>query len=169
MDQHGPDVDEDEESDVGEFGQREQEREDVVGKALGVTVQRVESVRGERRRHDPLVVRFVDVLVHFRVVESAVDPVDAQIREEDENGKLHVVVPAARPLSRCVVQLRVAAGLRRKTRARWKMAMMGKCNIGLLHLELDLVLEVSRVLEGALVEYEDIGGGGENIVDDYAE
>jgi len=93
VDQDGPDVDEDEEEDVCEFRKWEQEGEDVVGKALGVAVGGVERVRGEGRGHDPLVVRLVDVFVDAWVVETAVDPVDGRVGEEEEERELQVVVP----------------------------------------------------------------------------
>ena len=51
----GPKIDEDEESDVREFLEREDERKDVVGYALGETIHWMKSVAGVRCRHDPLV------------------------------------------------------------------------------------------------------------------
>ena len=40
----------------------------------------------------------------------------------------------------------------------------GEGDVGLLHFELDLVLEVARVVEGGLVEDEEVRGAGEDIV-----
>lgn len=108
VDHDGPDVDEDEESHGGELGQREQEWEDVIWQTLGVSVKRVESVRGERRGHDPLVVGLVDVLVDARVVQAAVDPVDAEVGKDEEEGVLSVLVPRTRALFYRVVKLGVA-------------------------------------------------------------
>ena len=93
VDEDGPDVDEDEEGDVGKLGEGEQEGEHVVRQRLGVAVQRVEGVRGKGRGHDPLVVRLVDVLVDAWVVQTAVDPIDQRVGEEEEEGELQVVVP----------------------------------------------------------------------------
>ena len=59
VDHDGPDLDEGEKSDVGEFLEREQEREEMVRHRLGVAVERVEGVRGVWGRHDPFVVRLV--------------------------------------------------------------------------------------------------------------
>lgn len=63
VDEDGPDVDEDEQGDVGELLEREEEGEDVVGERLGEAVDRVEGVGGEGAGHDPLVVWFVQALV----------------------------------------------------------------------------------------------------------
>lgn len=54
----------------------------------------MESVRGERRGHDPLVVRLVQLLVEHRVVQGTVDPVDEEVGEADEEGELEKQVPA---------------------------------------------------------------------------
>ena len=75
----------------------------MVGKALSVAVGGMECVRGERSRHDPLVVWLVDVLVDTGMVQTAVDPVDGRVGEEEEEGKLKVVVPESRALIHCVV------------------------------------------------------------------
>lgn len=56
----------------------------MVRKTLSVAVGGVESVRGEGSRHDPLVMRLVDVLVDAGVVETAVNPVDSRVGEEEE-------------------------------------------------------------------------------------
>ena len=109
VDHDGPEVDEHEEADVRHLLQREDEGEHVVGDALRKPVDGVESVAGVGRRHDPLVVRLVQVLVDGRVVKTAVDPVDAEIGEHDEERELEEVVPPAGPLGRRVVQERVAA------------------------------------------------------------
>ena len=98
MNQDSPDVDTNKQEDIGKLGKREQEREDVIGQTLGIAVQWMESVRGIGSRHDPLVVWLVDVLVNERVVEIAVNPVDERVGEEEEKGKLHVVVPQSRTL-----------------------------------------------------------------------
>ena len=95
VDHDRPDLDEGEEGDVCEFVEREDEWEDVVGDALAEAVDRVEGVRGEGRGHDPFVVRFVQALVEDGVVQAAVDPVDAEIREHQEERELQVVVGAA--------------------------------------------------------------------------
>ena len=66
----------------------------MVRKRLRVTVQRVECVGCERRGHDPLVVRLVKSLVDSFVVETTVNPVDAEIGKGNEEGELEQDVPA---------------------------------------------------------------------------
>jgi hypothetical protein len=168
VNQDSPDVDEDEEGDVGPLGEREQKGEYVVGKTLCVAVCRVKSVRGEGSRHDPLVVWLMDVFVHARVVQSTVDPVDEGIGEEKEEGDLRIVVPSSRTLFRCVVKLGVPAYFGKEP-GYGKDGHDGKGNVGLLHLKLDLVLEVSWVVEGGLVEDEEVRCAREDIVYDDTE
>lgn len=168
VDQDSPDVDEDEEGNAGNLGEWEQEWEDVVRETLGVTVGRVEGVRGKRGGHDPLVVRLVDVLVHPGMMQATVDPVDAQVREEDEERNLEVVVPASRAFVCRVVELGVAADLGEEPRD-GEDGHDGEGDVGLLHLELDLVFEVARVVEGGLVEDEEVGSTGEDVVHEDAE
>ena len=59
VDQDSPEVDEAEKEDVGEFLERKDERENVVGNALRPAIQRMERVRCIRAGHNPLVVRLV--------------------------------------------------------------------------------------------------------------
>ena len=40
--------------------------------------------------HDPFVVGFVQAFVEARVVQAAVDPVDAEVGEHEEDGELEV-------------------------------------------------------------------------------
>ena len=168
VDEDGPDVDEGEEGDVGELLQREQEREDVVGQALREAVQRVEGVAGEGRGHDPLVVRLVQGPVHLRVVQPAVDPVDAKVREEHEDGELQPVVQREGRLRECVVELTVPAHFRHH-QGRGEERHAWHRGHGLLDLHADLVLEEFGVLEGVLVEDEEVGKAAADEVDDYAE
>ena len=84
VNEHRPNVHPDEQREVQVFLYREEVGEDVVGEGLDVSVDRVESICGERGGDDPLVVRFVDVLVDERVVSQPVDPVNAVIREEQK-------------------------------------------------------------------------------------
>ena len=93
VDHDGPQVDENEEEDVGGFLKREEKGKDVVRKALSVTIQRVESVGSKGSGRNPLVVRLVQALVDQWVVQVSVDPVDAVVREADEQRILKEVVP----------------------------------------------------------------------------
>lgn len=56
----------------------------MIRKALGPTVNGVKGVGGKGARHDPLVMGLVQLLVHKRMVEAPMDPVDAEIGESDK-------------------------------------------------------------------------------------
>lgn len=105
VDEDGPNLDEDEEAEVSELLEREDEREEVVGHALEETIDRVEGDGGVGGRHDPLVVRLVQGLVHGAVVQTTVDEVHQAIGEDYEEGELDDVVPHAGPVVHAVVQL----------------------------------------------------------------
>ena len=108
--------------------------------------------------------RLVDALV----VQAAVDPVNAEIGEADEQWKLQPVVPDSRTLLCRVVELRVAAHFSQEP-GRGEDGHDGESDVRLLHLKSDLVLEVSWVGEGSLVEDEEVRCGREHIVDEDTE
>lgn len=97
--------------------QREEKDVDMIGQALRVAVDGVEGVRGVRRWDDPLVVRLVNVLVQPRVVLDAVNPVDAKVGEEEEEGHRQNGVRNA-VVADVLVQLAVAANLAQEPRQR---------------------------------------------------
>lgn len=107
MDEDSPDVDEHEKCNVGKLLKREHEGKEVVRHRLRIAVKRVEGVGCEWSRHDPFVVRLVKSLVDGAVMQTAVNPVDQEIGEGDEEGELEQGVPASqRPsgtLWKCVV------------------------------------------------------------------
>jgi len=80
----GPDVHGNEQSEVEQLVHGENERIDVVRRRLRETINWVERVRSERRAHEPTVVGLVNGTVQDRVVQPAVNPVDAEIRKEKE-------------------------------------------------------------------------------------
>jgi hypothetical protein len=65
---------------------REQVDEHVIRQALKVAIQKVEGVRGERRARDEGVVRLVNKSVDRRMVQATMDPVDARVGEDQEQG-----------------------------------------------------------------------------------
>ena len=111
MDQDGPNVDEHEEDNVGEFLQREDEREDVIRNRLGEAIDGVEGVRGIRRWHDPLVMRLMEVLVDEWMVQATMYPIDTEVGEADKERELQNVVPQPGTFSCGVVHFTVAANL----------------------------------------------------------
>ena len=90
VNEHRPDIDADEEREVEMFLDGEEIGEDMVGERLEITVDWVESVRGEGGRYDPFVMGFVDVFVDEWVVLPSVDPVNAVVGEEQEPNHLHL-------------------------------------------------------------------------------
>ena len=92
MNHDGPNVDEGKQCHIRQFLQREDEGEHMVGDALSKAVEGVESMACKRCRHDPFVVWLVKRLVHSGVMQAAMDPVNEAIGEEEEEGKLEIVV-----------------------------------------------------------------------------
>lgn len=177
VDHDGPDLDESEEGDVGELLQGEDEGEEVVGDGLGEAVERVESVGGEGRGHDPLVVRLVQALVEELAVQGAVDPVDAEVGEGQEDGKLDPVPGAAEEGEERVGELGVGGGVIDEAETadfgdeegNGEDGHDGDCFEGLLDFETHLVLEVFGMLEGGLVKDENVAEGCERGVDESTE
>ena len=157
---------------VGELLEREDKREDVVGQALAEAVYRMESMACERARHDPLVMRLVDMLVDQRVVKPTVYPVNAKVREDEEERELEHVVPSThtpwRVSRQGVIDLAVSAHFCDEER-HCEYGHDGYSVRGLLDLESDLVLEELRVVERVLIEYEGVGQAGADKVDRVSE
>jgi len=154
--------------------QREQRRVDVVRQALAEPVERVERVARVRRGHDPPVVRLVQVPVDARVVQAAMDPVDAEVGEGDEQRALQIRVPP--PPSRTgglvapgrVVQPGVAAHLGDED-GRGERGHDGQRGQRLPDLLADLVAQELGVLHLGLVEDEEERGSGADEVEEDAE
>jgi hypothetical protein len=165
VNEDGPDVDKGEEENIRKLLEREDEGEDVVRHTLEVAVERVEGVRGVRGRHDPLVVWLVQRLVYEGVVQTAVDEVNPKVGKDEEDRELKPIVPRTGTVGAVVVELRVAANLSEEE-GNGEDGHDGKSGGGLSNLHADLVLEELGVLEGVLVEDEDVRQGGEDKVDD---
>jgi len=88
--------------------QGKDEGEHVVRNTLGPAIDGVESVRSEGARHNPLVVRLVQSLVNQRVVQPAVDPVDEEIGERDEQWELQDTVVREGLVVKTIVQFGVS-------------------------------------------------------------
>lgn len=92
------------------------------------------------------------------------DPVDTEIGEHDEEGKLDPVVGGKRCVVGHVVELSPAAHLEQHQEGGTD-GHEGHGGHGLFDFEGDLVLEVLGVLHGLLVEYQPVGQGGEDEVE----
>eukprot|EP00053_Salpingoeca_punica_P016287 m.153127 g.153127 ORF g.153127 m.153127 type:complete len:383 (-) comp16931_c0_seq2:181-1329(-) len=112
VDRGAPQVDNHKEHEVEALVQREDKRVEVVGRALGKAINRVEGMRGKGRRDLPQVVRLVQRRVDERVVQPAVHPVDAEIREEDEGAERGHQHGVAAVLLNVLVELGVAVDLK---------------------------------------------------------
>lgn len=155
MDEDSPEVDETEQEDVGKLLQGENEREDVVGHTLGPAVKRVESMGGKGTRHDPLVVRLVQGPVDARMVQTPVDPVNEEIGEADEDGKLQDAVEGKWLLGDGVIEFGIASDLEneewRGEQGHWR-----HCAHGLLDLQGDLIPQELGVVVRCLVPDENV-------------
>ena len=163
MDEDCPDIDENEQRNIGHLVEREDEGEDMVRYALGPTVDWMESMTGERCRHDPFVVWLVESLVNVWMVETSVDPVDEEVREENEEWELDEIVEVERRIVERVVHLCIASnfggeeGCSEECHARDR-------HHSLLDLKLDLILQIFRVSESVVVKDEVVGQAGTNEV-----
>ena len=64
----------------------------MVGYTLSEAIHGMEGVAGVWSRHNPLVMRLMQRLVKFGMVQAPVNPVDAQIGEGNKQGELKEVV-----------------------------------------------------------------------------
>lgn len=87
-----PDIDEDKEYNVSKLLKWKDEWKQMIRYTLREPVHRVERMACIRRGHDPFVMGLVQGLIYPRMVQSSVDPVNAQVSEADEQRKLEVVV-----------------------------------------------------------------------------
>lgn len=110
-DEHGPDIDKNEQRNVCQLLQREDKWEDMIWHTLRPAVNCMESMARIRTWHNPFVVSLVQLFVDKRVVQSAVDPVDEEICEEEEKRELQIVVQRKWRLSGCIVKLCVPLNL----------------------------------------------------------
>lgn len=155
VNQDGPEIDKQERSDEKKLVHREEHRVYMVRKRLREPIQRVEGVARVRAGHDPSVMRLVETLVDNRMVQTPVDPVDQKIGEHDEEGHLHPVVPASGALGARIVEFGVPAYFEEEHGPRGDGHGRHRGD-GLSDLLADLVFEELGVLEGLLIEEEEV-------------
>lgn len=155
VNEDGPDVDKYKEGKVCHLVEREKQGVEVVWERLGEAIDGVEGMAGVGSGHDPFVVRLVEALVDCWMVKTAVHPVDAQVREQDEEGELCPVVPAARAVLGPLVELAVSLDFEQKTGG-GEDGHAWHGGGSLLNLEGNLILQKFGVLEGLLVKYEPV-------------
>lgn len=121
-----------------------------------------------RRGHDPFMMRLVKALVDERVVEVAMDPVNAKVGKKKEQGKLSNCVPEPGALIGCIVKLAVTTNFESHQRSGAE-GHKGHGLVCLLDFEPDLILDKFRVLQGTFVENEQIGERGEKEIHEETE
>lgn len=168
VDENRPEVDKDEEGDIGQLLQREEKGKDMVRQRLREAIERVEGMASVGRRHDPLVMRLVKVLVDEWVVQIAMNPVDAEVGEDEEDGELGEVVPKSRAFIGRIVELAVSADFEAHQRGCAERHERHGL-VGLNDLEPDLVLDELGVVQGTLVEDEDVRERRKEEVDEESE
>jgi hypothetical protein len=96
------------------------------------------------------------------------DPIDAKVGKEEEERELEVVVLREWGGRGRIVEFGVAAHFSEEERG-GQDGHDGHGEHGLSHLQPNLVLEKFRVRESCVVEYEEVGRGCEDEIDDEAE
>jgi hypothetical protein len=140
----------------------------MIWQGLQKAVDRMERHGCVRCRHDPFVVWLMQRFVNQRVVQSAMDQVDPEIGEDEEQRELEPVVPDAGAVDGAVVELGEAAHFgEEEGGGEHRHEGHAVCGLGDLHP--DLVFEEFGVLEGGFVEDEDVREGGDKEVDGGAE
>lgn len=102
------------------------------------------------------------------MVEASVNPVDAEIGKEDEYRELQVVVEREWSVIKPVVEFGIALYFQGEE-ASCQQSHTRHGRHSLLDLHGHLILEVFRVVEGGLIEHEDIGEGSADEVEDDTE
>ena len=164
MYENRPKLHEEEKTQVRELLQREDERKQMIRQTLQEAINRMEGHRCIRGRHDPFMMRLVQVFVNGRMVQPAMDEVDAEVGEDEEERELAPVVPGAWAVREGIVELGVAADLGEE-QGHGEEGDERHCVDGLADFHADLVFEEFGVFEGCLVEDEDVGEGGDDEVD----
>ena len=75
----------------------------MIRYALRKPIKWMKRVARVWRGHDPLMMGLVQGFVDFRMMQAPVDPVDEEIREQDEERELEIIVQAKRRIGRGLV------------------------------------------------------------------
>lgn len=116
VNEDSPEIDESKEDHIGKLLERENEWEYVVRHTLRPTIEWMKSVRCERGGHNPFMMWFVQGSVDQRMMQTAMNPVDEEVGEQDEKWKLNKVVKRERSISGIVVQLSITPDLGQEER-----------------------------------------------------
>lgn len=163
-----PEINEGEECHICELLEREDEGEKVVRYALREAIHGVEGVAGVRGRHYPFVVRFVQRLVDFGVMQAPMDPVDKQIREENEQWELKKVVESEWSVGRSVVEFCITANLKQEE-GRGQNCHERHGDHGLANLQPNLMFKILGVGESGVVKDKNVRERGKDEVEHQTE
>lgn len=112
---HSPEIHHHKKTKIQHFMQWKQEWVYMIGAALQEPVQWVEGVTGKGSGNLPLVVSFVHSLVHQRMVQEAMNPVDEAVGEYNERaGADYNCQPSSPPLD-THIELGIAAYFEQKS------------------------------------------------------
>ena len=100
-------------------------------------------------------------------MQSTVDPVDKEIREYDEDGKLKEIVKRERRIIGGIVHLGIASDFCNEKRCRQDSHERHRDH-GLSNLKTDLVFQILGMIEGCLVKDENIRQRRKDEVDHQA-
>lgn len=155
MDEDGPKDDKYEEHEERKLVHREYERKYVIREGLCPTIRGVEGIRSKRGRYHPLVMLLVESLVYERMVQASMNPINAEIGEEEEQGELQDVVPQSRSIGRSIIHLGVSASFG-KDQGKSEERHARKRHESLLDLHSNLIFEIFGMLLLLFVEYEKV-------------
>ena len=99
-----PDVHKDEQRKIGPTVDGEDEWEEVVWNRLEVSIYGVERMRSKGRRHDPLVMGLVDMLIEEGKVQPAVNPVHQVVGEHQKPAQCDISTKGALNARRDIYQ-----------------------------------------------------------------
>jgi hypothetical protein len=104
------------------------------------------------------------VLIDARMMQRAMDEVDAEVRENQKQRELGEVVPSSRTICKGIVEFGIAPYLSEEE-GRREGGDPGHSVDGLADFHTDLVFEEFGMLESCFVEDEEVGEGGDDEVD----
>ena len=128
----------------------------MIGKRLQEPINWMESHSGIRSRHDPFMMRLVQVLIYARMMQATMNEVYAEVGEEQEERELSEVVPPPGSLSSGVVEFGITTHFEEEERG-GEEGDEWHCRYSLVDFLSDLVFEELGVFERGLVEDEDVG------------
>lgn len=164
MNKHRPQLHKKEQRQIAELLQWENERKHMVRHTLQPPINRMERHARIRSRHNPFMVRFMQTLINQRVMQTAMDEINTEIRKQQEERELQVIVISEWFIGEGIVEFGVPPYFGEEEGG-GEDGDEGHGVDGLADLHPYLVFEEFGVFEGCFVEDEDVGEGGDDEVD----